>query len=102
MTEEEKYDLLEKHISEYKELSAMQDSISETIGCVPESPLFDLMFSIHESKGGILSKMLGDDNEWILWYIYDNKCGDDRGEVTKGDEKRYVGTIYDLIWCISG
>jgi hypothetical protein len=64
----------------------------------PESPLYQTIWSLQGAYTAAVSKIVGDESEWLAWYASDNDMGDRGHEACPGDghKKRKIKTIVDL------
>jgi len=60
----------------------------------------DKVNMILEHYIGVVAGLIGDDEDWLFWYIYDNDFGK-RGHTAHLDKKDFrIETIDDLLVCI--
>jgi len=47
-----------------------------------------------------VAKLIGDNGEWLMWYIYDNNWGSSCFEAGYDNNLKKITTFEDLIWLI--
>lgn len=69
----------------------------------PESPLIEAAYSVFDSYTECLSEVIGDKDEWLVWYCWENNMGERKfGVYLDGEEKERpiesLEDLADLIW----
>jgi len=93
--------LVEKLISEYAEIEERVDELTKVFPLAFESPLIECMWSVFSGKVDIVSGIVGDNGEWISWYIYENKSGKAGLEAGTDENMRKIKDLDDLFWVIN-
>lgn len=97
MTREEK----KKHIENLKKLYAKTNNIWHGFnfahGGNPNCRLFDRVAEIQELALGFVRDLIGDEHNYLSWYIYDNEWGERRLTVQIDDGPERVIINYDDI-----
>jgi hypothetical protein len=97
MTTQEKINLVNTIVTQYKELSAQTEGFSKFIGSI-DGPFFDAIWKPFDSYAALVSDTIEDDNEFVQWFIWDNDCGKRAFKVTfKNGKSIKVKTVKDLI-----
>ena len=98
MTKEETKEILTEFFETYGEYNENLDKLTDLVGiggCFVES--FFKLISLHVKT---IERLIGDKNETIDWYLWENNCGSKGLEAGNNDETRPIKTIDDLIWLI--
>lgn len=92
---------IEKLLETYKDLDAMFDDIFKVFGIgVIDSKIFDTTYKCFDRYKEFVSEAVGDNSDWIGWYIYDNDCGEKELEAGFDHDLRSIKTVEDLVWLI--
>jgi hypothetical protein len=75
MNREETKALIESLVESHKAGENARLQAAKAIGCRPENPLFDAMSQMETIAIKAVSKLIGDDGEWLDWFIWENDCG---------------------------
>lgn len=51
------------------------DSAHRVIGCDPDSPLWTSVFRLQSAIVKQTAKLIGDEGEWLDWFIFENDYG---------------------------
>ncbi len=72
---------------------------AKAIGCCPENPLFDAMFKMETLAIESVAKLIGDEGEWMEWFIWENDCGKKGMQCSVGStsQMKAIYTIDDLL-----
>ena len=72
--------------------------ISSMIGCDPDAPLWELTFALRDRLIKQASMLVGDDYDWIEWFIMENDCGRKgmRASPRNGAKLRPIRTVKQL------
>jgi hypothetical protein len=91
--------IIQKLLDHYAEITAAYEAGKVFSGGNPESPWARAMFSVFEAYTDSVSQIVGDDDEWLSWFIWDNDCGK-RGLKAKAaswKRERPIKTAQDLV-----
>ncbi len=89
-------------LTEWKKRITESDQIItdclEPLMLSPESPLYQTIWSLQGAYTPAVSKIVGDEYEWLAWYASDNDMGDRGHEACPGNghKTRKIKTIADL------
>ena len=107
MKTKDKVRTIKRLVRAVKELERRFKAAEALFGCDPETPFQKTMYTT--LLGGYIdavSELVGDQNDWVSWYIWDNSCGANAGEVSwteHGKEiKIKVRTVEQLVQVIEG
>ena len=92
-TREEKLDALRGWELRRKDMDSKIAQLEDLLGIAPESPFLDSIRRIQEHDRIITSQIVGDDDEWLDWYCYENSFGADGMTIKVGDT---ISTVPDL------
>lgn len=80
---------LDECVKIYEELSAVEDKVAEIFGTsVFDSKLFECMFTVFDKYIEELKTTVGDNGDWINWYIYETNCGKGTYSARAGNWKK--------------
>lgn len=51
------------------------DSVSKSIGCAPDSVFWSASFGLQDAIVAQTSKLIGDNGDWLRWFVFENACG---------------------------
>ena len=51
------------------------DELARVVGRDPESALWGVMYKAQSALVAQTSKLIGDEGEWLSWFIWENECG---------------------------
>lgn len=69
------------------DLDDAYDAMHKAVGCDIGSPLWTAIFATQEALINQTAKLIGDDWEWLNWYIYENESGARGFEASPGSGK---------------
>jgi len=85
-------------VQRYTELSTQCDALNAILKMDYESPLMRSIWMMFECYAASASALIGDNHEWLSWYIWDNQCGKKELCASLGTKKlRPVRTVKDLV-----
>lgn len=67
--------LLGHWLTRFAELEAAYKAASEVLGCPPDSPLIAAMYGSFDDYTKMLAKVVGDEDGWLDWYLWENGAG---------------------------
>ena len=97
MTSNEKLKLLEKWNGQYNALYESWEKISEVFGDCLNSEMFNNTFEMFDAYTEAVAKLVGDDNEWLFWWIFECEQGKNNGNVKIGKKKFKSNSVKDLL-----
>jgi hypothetical protein len=109
MTTNEKIQLIEKLVDQYKKLNDAFDKFSVVVGPTCEGELFNAAWRAFDSYTDVVSELVNDPDHYIAWYIFDNRLGANNFEVRwvtydrrsrKRNKQKVVKTVKDLVYVI--
>ena len=72
------------------------DSLRKSVGCNPETPLFDSVYEALTRYTGVLAEQIGDKAEWLDYYWHECRLGKSPGLV-RIDEKEFLLTSVEIL-----
>ena len=97
----EKLKLLEVWQSRYLALDAAWDKFSAITKADCDSELGNAAYRLFDEYTKTLAQLLGDESDWLQWWIYDNAMGSKNWSseypVTKGKRKFRARTLVHLL-----
>ena len=97
MKPEEKIKIVTQLVDKIKETRSHEDAIRELFGdCYFESPFYQSEFALESFAIETVSKLIGDEGEWVDYYVNELECGE-RSTVVEyskhGSEERFKHEI---------
>ena len=101
MTAAEMMPLLTAWASRQRELTAQMEALFKVVGC-SDGPLFEAVWNAWNGYTDTLSRLIGDDQDWLSWYEQENRMGANGFEVTSvSGQKMHVRTLHQLAMLIA-
>ena len=51
------------------------DDLARVVGCDPEAPIWTVIGKSNTMLIEQTAKLIGDEGEWLSWYVWENDCG---------------------------
>lgn len=100
MINKEKFkDLMSKYIKSLENLTLSMDKLGEF--CQVNEDHFDNFYSHTGLIEEIIGLMVGDEAEWIGWYVWENDMREKGSEAGYKDNMREIKNLDDLYWLIT-
>ena len=98
MSTKEKITLIEKLVSGHDRLQAEWDKATAVFG-THDNPLFEATWAMFDHYVDATARLVGDDFNWLHWFVHENDCGRKCYEVTPGTgaKKQKVRTVAQLV-----
>ena len=93
-----KIGLLKNWSDNYKKLNEVSDAFRFLFNADSESKALSPMWDMFNSYTNLVAKQLGDEDDWVTWFAWENDFGV-RGHEAKASnwrKARNIVTIYDL------
>jgi hypothetical protein len=100
MKKREKQILLEEAIKTIEDFNVVIDE-ALAVAIDMESKLGKEIFNLHVKYLESISLLVGDEGEWLQWYVYENDYGRNKMKVTCGTTERHIENIEDLLWVLN-
>ncbi|MGB1304036.1 hypothetical protein [Pseudoalteromonas marina] len=84
------------------EIDESFDSLADVTGATVDSPLGEAIYSSLSLHLKTLSELIGDDFEWLAWFVWENDCGASGLEAGETGNLKPVRTAKDLTKLIRG
>jgi len=97
MNKKDKKRIIESVVEQHKEVESLYDDMEKILGIIPEGRFSTTMFCLFDKHLDFAAELLGDEEEWLAWYIWDNNCGADKGLVKVNGKEKRIKNIDDLI-----
>ena len=88
---------IQKYIDQHKKIEELIDSSSELFGFSDGSKFYDYIFEIDNYMMQEVMQKIGDDSNWLDWFIFENDCGEKAMEAGYDKNLKPIKTIDDLI-----
>ena len=96
-TREEKLEALRGWENRRRDMDSKIAQFEDLLGISPESPFLDAVRRLQEQDRIITSQIVGDDDEWLDWYCYENCFGADGMVVEIDGVERTVKNVEELL-----
>ena len=97
MTRKEKLAILDETVRLYKELSAACEAFADLTGAAYDKGLLDKVWRCVEYHRRHTAALIGDDFDWLSWYIFENDCGERGHKAGFSGKERPIRTTRDLL-----
>ena len=88
---------VKKVIEAQKSVSEAFDKLEEVLGVRSDSEFFNTYWKAIELCIEAVSIAVGDEQDWISWYIYDNEYGKKKMKAGYDGKLKKIGAIKDLV-----
>lgn len=75
MTKQEKIELIQKLEQRLKKADKSMGMMYAVFGRNPEGPFQDGIYGLFDMAIDGVAKAIGDEDDWLTWFIYDNEWG---------------------------
>ena len=98
MTTQQRIALVTALVSHYKLLDAHWHDATKVFG-THNNPLFEATWGVFDSYVASVSTLIGDEADWLNWFIYDNKCGRLAMQATAGTgaKAKKIRTVAQIV-----
>jgi len=91
-----------KCVDNFKRISGVFETLESVFGYVTDSKAGDAVFIMFDDYVSEVRELIGDDNEWLNWFIFENKCGEAELQAkaeswTKSRKIKTINNLADLI-----
>jgi hypothetical protein len=83
----------------HEELNDKWSALEKVLGADVSMGLGDLSWRLFDKYTDAIQQEIGDDHQWLSWWIFDNKMGANKFQITPGlgMEKITVNSLDDLV-----
>ncbi len=90
--------LLQDWQKSYQNFRKEEDKLSAVFGGgINESGLFNCAYKLFDNYTDVLSKLIGDNNDWLNWWMFETQCGEKGTKVKIGGKMREIKNLKDLL-----
>lgn len=100
MTTSEKLAILREWQDILMQSDARLEPVIEALQLHPESPVCEAVWGMQSAYTNVVSKLVGDEADWLSWYASDNRFGGNAMEAGVQGDLRPIVTLEDLLWVI--
>lgn len=95
---------IEEVLKYHAELDAQWGVLEKTLGIDTSVGLANLTWSVFDSYTDCISREIGDEDQWLSWFIFDNRLGYGglKASAGLGCKMKLVENIDDLVELIKG
>jgi len=103
MTKAERIKLLEECLARLRQMDDVNKTLIQLFNGSFEAPAHACFYDLFIAYSRLVSEKVGDDSDWLGWFIFDNDCGKKALEAKAGSWKkaRKIRTVKDLEAIIS-
>jgi hypothetical protein len=87
---------LNQVIVRYKKLSVEWEALSNVLDVGCESPFAHSIWTLFDEYCSLMSEKLGDQNNWISYYLFECDCGNKKMEVSINGKKTKLDKVTKL------
>jgi len=102
MKREDLIKAVEEFIVHVKATDETYREFYKLVASPPDCKFWEGIWKALESHMELLEKLLGGNEEnwldWLEWYIYENRCGENEYTVTISGVEKKICTVEDLMW----
>lgn len=80
-----------------RDVDAAYDATKAGIGCDIEAPLWQAVFAMQAELIKQAAKLIGDQYDWLDWFVYENDCGTKGLEAGFERKLRKIRTPADIV-----
>ena len=91
---------IKKAIDAHKAASDAFDKLESALGVQPDFGFFNECWKAMEASLKAVSIAVGDKDDWISWFAYDNDYGREALKAGYGDNLKSIRNVKGLIWLI--
>lgn len=95
--EKAREDLLNEWENTLLRVEDNMDELNKVLGCSPEYPLWESINKLADRYTDLVSEKVGDDNELLSWYRFDNGYGCNNLKAGKGEDLKPVTDVEGLL-----
>jgi hypothetical protein len=100
---ERKLFLLRCLCDDYQKLNEIQEAVEDVFGSyITESPFFKPIWELFDHSLDSVVSQIGDEGEWVRWFIYENDCGKKGYKAGLGNDLNKIKTVEELLELIEG
>lgn len=88
---------IEHFIRLYEDRNGLLDDFQSLFGVSDDSRVFELFSMLDDYMLTLLEEVIGDDDKWVEWYIYENDCGGRGFEAGYDGIKKPINSVDDLV-----
>jgi len=96
MKKKDKIELINKVINHYKQTSNEVNKINDVFKTC-DFPFADCYYKLFDDYCKEISLRIGDTNDWIGWFIYENDCGTRNMEVIINKKTFKINSVQSLV-----
>lgn len=76
------------------------DTITNSVGLVPEGPMCTALHKLVDPYIVLLKRLYDDKYDWIRWYVFDNDFGKNAYIAGFDNVFKKISTVDELIWLL--
>lgn len=100
MTRDQKLAALQRWATTIEAGEGMLNPVIELLDLRPEGPITSALWLTQDALTKATADLVGDQAEWLTWFIADNEMGAKAMEAGPVGQLRAIKTLEDLLWVI--
>jgi len=90
---------IEKIVASVAYINGVYEQLEKAVECRPESPVAKAMYALVDPCLIMLSEKIGDKDDWLRWFVWDNGCGKHgcSASASSASKMRRIKTVSDLV-----
>lgn len=101
MTVDEMLPILQRWHDDVTAVESVMQRLADLTGMTPESCLSGAIYGALDSLTESVSRIVGDECEWLAWYWIDREMGSKGLDDGLPTDMREIRTLKDLAWVIT-
>ena len=85
-----------KYMAEIKRFDTESNTLNDHFRAMTQGGFCEVGYSLQSSYCGLLSEALGDSDEWIAWYCFENDFGAKKFEAKYDGKEKPIRNLDDL------
>lgn len=104
MNRNEKLALLNGWSTAFDKITSEYEKLRDIFELSPESHMSKVMYGTFDRYTRAVALLVGDDSEWLEWYVWENDNGKGRltAKASSFDERKTIRSTEDLLDLIEG
>ena len=90
-------EIIQKVIDEQKRTEKLIDKFQDLFGFSDGVLCYDTLFKSEDLIYKLAAQLIGDDQDWLEWYIFENNCGEKGLEAGYDGQMKPIKSIDDLL-----
>ena len=89
--------LIESVIESYKAMDFSSTQLNRLLGATVDSPALNSAWQAFDKLVDTVANLVGDESNWIAWFIWENGCGDKGLVAGYGNKLHRITNVRELV-----